>query len=235
MPHVAPDSRQTLPTAPDWKPVLFRRVLMLAALVAVLAAVASSERLHDLVVRAVDVAQGVITAHPIWGLSLFVVFSAVSAMLAFFSTAVITPVAVQTWGEPASIALLWTGWMLGGAGAYAIGRLLGRPVVRALTSADALARFESRLSRHAPFGFVLLFQFALPSEVPGYVLGLARYRFFKYLLVLAIAELPFAVATVYLGTSLLEQRTSALLLIGGASVGLVAWAVYSLQKRLSRL
>jgi uncharacterized membrane protein YdjX (TVP38/TMEM64 family) len=208
-------------------------VLTLAVLVAALAAVASSERLHDLVVRAVGIAQGVITAHPIWGLSLFVVFSAVSAMLAFFSTAVITPVAVQTWGEPASIALLWIGWMLGGAGAYAIGRLLGRPVVRALTSADTLARFESRLSRHAPFGFVLLFQFALPSEVPGYVLGLARYHFFKYLLVLAIAELPFAVVTVYLGTSLLEQRTSTLLMVGAAGVALVAWAVYSLQKRLS--
>jgi uncharacterized membrane protein YdjX (TVP38/TMEM64 family) len=101
------------------------------------------------------------------------VFSALSAMIAFFSTAVITPIAVETWGAGASIALLWTGWMLGGVCAYGIGRSLGRPVVRALTSHDALDRFENRISSRAPFGLVLLFQLAMPSEVPGYVLGIA--------------------------------------------------------------
>jgi uncharacterized membrane protein YdjX (TVP38/TMEM64 family) len=117
--------------------------------------------------------------------------------------------------------------------AYGIGRTLGRPVVRALTSPDAVERFENRISRHAPFGLVFLFQLAMPSEVPGYVLGLGRYSFPKYLVILGMVELPFAIGTVHLGASFLEQRTAMLLAIGAAGVALTTWAIYTLQKRLS--
>ena len=160
--------------------------------------------------------------------TLFIVFSALSAMIAFFSTAVITPVAVETWGAGTSIALLWTGWMLGGVCAYGIGRSLGRPVVRALTSHDALDRFENRISSRAPFGLVLLFQLAMPSEVPGYVLGIARYQFLKYILILGMVELPFAIGTVQLGASFVQQRSYMLLAIGAA------WASSSRRGRSIR-
>ncbi len=153
-------------------------------------------------------------------------------MIAFFSTALITPVAVEH-GAGLSIVLLWIGWMLGGVCAYGIGRSLGRPVVRALTSHDALDRFENRISSRAPFGLVLLFQLAMPSEVPGYVLGIARYQFLKYILILGMVELPFAVGTVYLGASFLQQRSSMLFTIGAAGIALTTWAIYTLQKRLS--
>jgi uncharacterized membrane protein YdjX (TVP38/TMEM64 family) len=218
--------------APGWAPIR-KHALTLAVVIAGLAVFASSDVLHQLFLRIVGAGEDVIIAHPFWGLSLFVLFSALSAMLAFFSTAVITPVAVQTWGEPISIGLLWIGWMLGGMSAYWLGRTLGRPVARALTSTDALDRFENRISTHAPFGLVLLFQLAMPSEVPGYVLGLARYRFVKYVLVLSLVELPFAIGTVYLGASFLERRTALLLSIGAAGIAFTTWALYALQKRMS--
>jgi uncharacterized membrane protein YdjX (TVP38/TMEM64 family) len=199
-----------------------------------LAFFATADVLHQFVVRLVETAETAITAYPAWGITLFVVLSAVSAMLTFFSTAVVTPVAVETWGEPASIALLWGGWLLGGGCAYVIGRTLGRPVTRFLISPRALARFERRISNRAPFGVVLLFQFALPSEVPGYVLGLARYPFSKYALALAIAELPFAIGTVYLGASVLERRTILLFPIAGAGALASILAFYLLQRRLAR-
>jgi len=210
-----------------------KHALTLAVVIMALAVFASSDVLHQMFVRLVHAGEGVIVAHPVLGVSLFVVFSALSAMLAFFSTAVITPIAVQTWGEPASIGLLWVGWMIGGVSAYWLGRLLGRPVARALTSTDALDRFETRISTHAPFGLVVLFQLAMPSEVPGYVLGLARYRFAKYLAALSLVELPFAIGTVYLGASFLERQTALLLAIGAAGVAFTTWALYALQKRLS--
>jgi uncharacterized membrane protein YdjX (TVP38/TMEM64 family) len=197
-----------------------------------LAGLASSETIHDLFVQLVNVAQRVIVAHPRWGVSLFILLSAVSAMVAFFSTAIITPVAVLTWGKGLSIVLLWVGWLLGGICAYWVGRTLGRPVVQALTSSAALARFEHRLSARTPFGLVLLFQIALPSEVPGYVLGLARYPFAKYLLALSIAELPFAVGTVYLGASFLQRQTTLLIAIGCTGAVLSAAALYRLKRRL---
>jgi uncharacterized membrane protein YdjX (TVP38/TMEM64 family) len=211
-----------------------KRVVGLGLLVLALGALASSDSFHTLVLRLIAPAERIITDHPVLGATLFIVFSALSAMVAFFSTAVITPVAVETWGAGPSIALLWVGWMLGGICAYGIGRSLGRPVVRALTSPDALDRFENHISSRAPFGLVLLFQLAMPSEVPGYVLGVARYRFVKYLLILGMVELPFAIGTVQLGASFVEQRSWVLVAVGGAGIVLTTWAIYTLQKRLSR-
>ena len=140
-------------------------------------------------------------------MSVFVVASALSAILAFFSSAIIVPAAVHAWGAPLTMLLLWTGWTVGGMGTYAVGRWLGRPVVKAMISEATLDQFEHRITTRAPFGLVLLFQFALPSEVPGSVLGLVRYSFAKYMAALTITELPYAVGTVYLGESFLEQRT----------------------------
>jgi len=210
-----------------------KRVVGLGLLLLALGALASSDSLHNFLIRLIEPAERIITQHPILGATLFIVFSALSAMVAFFSTAVITPVAVETWGAGPSIALLWTGWMLGGICAYGIGRSLGRPVVRALTSPDALDRFENQISSRAPFGLVLLFQLAMPSEVPGYVLGVARYRFAKYLLILGMVELPFSIGTVQLGASFVEQRSWLLIAIGGAGIVLTTWAIHTLQKRMS--
>jgi uncharacterized membrane protein YdjX (TVP38/TMEM64 family) len=211
-----------------------KRVVGLGLLLVALGALASSDALHAFVLRLIEPAERIIIEHPALGATLFIVFSALSAMVAFFSTAVMTPVAVETWGTGPSIALLWIGWMLGGICAYGIGRSLGRPVVRALTSPDALERFENHISSRAPFGLVLLFQLAMPSEVPGYVLGVARYRFAKYLLILGMVELPFAIGTVQLGASFVEQRSWVLVAVGGAGIVLTTWAIYTLQKRLSR-
>ncbi len=210
-----------------------KRAAGLGLLLVALGLLASSDSLHQVVLAVLEPVERIITEHPGLGATLFIVFSALSAMIAFFSTAVITPVAVETWGTGPSIALLWTGWMLGGVCAYGIGRSLGRPVVRALTSHDALDRFENRISSRAPFGLVLLFQLAMPSEVPGYVLGIARYRFLKYILILGMVELPFAIGTVQLGASFVEQRSYMLLAIGALGIVLTTWAIYTLQKRLS--
>ncbi|WP_233613457.1 MULTISPECIES: hypothetical protein [Corallococcus] len=70
----------------------------------------------------------------------FVLLSSLSAMLAFFSSALLLPVALQAWGKAVCALLLWLGWMLGGACAYGIARAWGRPVIRRLTSASLLAR-----------------------------------------------------------------------------------------------
>ncbi len=153
-------------------------------------------------------------------------------MIAFFSTAVLVPIAVVTWNEWATFGLLWLGWTLGGAVAYAVGRFLGRHVVATLSSGHALA-YADRVSQAAPFGLVLLFQLGLPSEIPGYVLGMVRYRFAKYLLALVLAELPYAAATVFLGVSFLEGRTLVLGAFGVVVLMFAAWAFRTLHRRLA--
>ena len=209
------------------------RALIFGVIVAVVAIVASLGALHDVLLRVLAEAQSVIAQHPVLGALLFVTLAAISAMLAFVSSAVLVPVAVYVWGAGLCAALLWGGWILGGLCAYGIGRWLGQSVVARLTSRQTLAHYQDRLSKRAPFGLVLLFQLALPSEIPGYVLGMANYPLARYLLALAIAELPYVMGTVFLGTSLLQRRMPLLLSVGAASILLSFWAWRSLQQRLA--
>jgi len=214
-------------------PTAKRRAFVIVLLAAGLAAVASSADLHAWLVGFLPAAEAIIRERTILGVSVFVLFAALSAMLAFVSSAVIVPVGIYMWGKAISMLLLWMGWILGGVCAYTISRYFGRPVVSALRSRPLLERYENRISRRAPFGLVLLFQLAMPSEVPGYLLGLARYHFWKYLGALALAELPYAIATIYLGAGFLERRMSVLIGVGALLAVLAGVALYALHRRIS--
>lgn len=197
-----------------------------------LAAVAASGTLHAALLDVLAVSRGVIVEYPILGALLFVLLAAVSAMFAFVSIAILVPVAVYVWGEPISMLLLWVGWIMGGAAAYGIARLLGRRVVHWLTAASALNRLERRLRPDTPFSLILLFQLGLPSEIPGYVLGLVQYPIGRYLLALAIVEVPYTVATIYLGAGVLGAKGGLVLAIGLSAVVLSVGAFYVLRKRM---
>ncbi|MBI3934615.1 MAG: VTT domain-containing protein [Acidobacteria bacterium] len=210
-----------------------RRVFVFGLLAAGLALVASLEGLHSWLMGFLPTAETIIRGRPVLGVLLFVVFAALSAMLAFVSSAVIVPLGVYVWGKTTSLLLLWMGWILGGICAYTLSRYLGRPVVKALSPGSAFERYENFVSHRAAFGLVLLFQLALPSEVPGYLLGFVRYHFWKYLGALALAELPYAVATIYLGASFLERQVYLLVGVGLAVAILSGWSLYTLHRRIS--
>ena len=206
--------------------VVWRRAAILLLLTILLAALALSDALHAALMQVLAAGEVIVARHPVLGAALFVVFTAASAMLAFVSAAVLLPVAVYTWGEATSILLLWCGWALGGASSYAVGRYLGREVVKWLTAEALLRRLERRLGPSTPLGLVLLFQLALPSEIPGYVLGLVRYGFARYMIVLGLVELMYAAAMVELGASFLERRTGAIIAVGTA-VALLSVSAFS--------
>jgi uncharacterized membrane protein YdjX (TVP38/TMEM64 family) len=207
--------------------------LLIVLLAGGLALVASSAEWHNWLIGFLPTAETIIRDRPVLGVSIFILYAALSAMLAFVSSAVIVPVSVYVWGKVASMLLLWVGWILGGICAYTISRYFGRPVVAAMQAGPALQRYENRISSRAPFGLVLLFQLAVPSEVPGYLLGLMGYSFWKYLGALALGELPYAVATVYLGAGFIERRTYMLVGVGAMVAAFSAWALYSLHRRVS--
>lgn len=187
-------------------------------------ALSASAALHESLLGVFEAAKGVLVAHPVAGPVVFVVLAAVSAMLAFFSSAALVPAGVVTWGTWPTAALLGLGWLLGGLFAYGLARGFGRPLLAHLTSVDALAPYERRIGRGTPFGIIVLFQLALPSEVPGYVLGLVRYPVLKYVAALACVELPYAVATVWLGQEFVAREVLPILALVavGAIVGAVA-------------
>lgn len=208
-----------------------RRVVAVLLLVAGLALVASTDALHEPLLRLIAATERVIADNPVAGAALFVVFAALSGMLAFFSSAVLVPVAVYAFGPFPCALLLWLGWTLGGALTYFVGRYLGRPVVARLAP-RALARYEQVTARDMPVGVVILFQLAMPSEVPGYLLGLARYSFLRYILVVVLGELPFAAATVLLGDSFVQRRVAPFILIGVAGAIFSGGTYARLQRRL---
>jgi len=226
---VAPDASSALPHRWIW-----RRAVLLLALCLILFLIVATDRLHAALVQVLSTVQGIIAANPVSGTVLFVVIAAVAAMVTFVSVGVVVPAAVYVWGPSLTLLLLWSGWILGGVVTYGIGRYLGRRAVLWLTASDVLSRFEKRVQRDAPFGAVLLLQVALPSEIPGYALGLARYPFPKYLLALAIAELPYTVATILLGESFVEGR-GGLLVVMGVLLACLSVGAFLLLRRVMRL
>jgi len=209
-----------------------KRFLGLALVLLAAIAVAASSRLHGTAEAAVELVGGLIEQHPGWGLFAFLVLAALSAMLAFFSSMVVVPVAAHHWGQATTVALLWVGWLAGGAASYAIGRFLGSRVARPLVSAGHIKYYEDRLTARAPFWMILLLQLAVPSEIPGYVLGSLRYRFPAYFLALALAELPFAIAAVCLSSGFLERQYWTMAVVGVAGIALLAWAIRRLHREV---
>lgn len=208
---------------------LWRRVSILVVTLCAAALVASSDSAHALASDAVALGEGLIRRYPGWGMPVFVILSAASAMLAFFSSVILVPVAVYAWGEWVTLVLLWGGWMLGGVLSFGVGRYLGRRVVGWFVTRERLDYFETRLRAQAGFPIILVFQLAVPSEIPGYVLGSMRYRFGVYLLALALAEVPYAFGSVFLAGSFLRREYVVLMVLGLALIALVAWAFHRLR------
>ena len=219
--NAPPPQATPTPTTPGTParpaPVYRIRAILLVAMVVALALLAWSDPVHEAVLEVFEASKALITSHPFLGAGLFVVLSALAAMLAFFSSAVLVPPAVYAWGPVTCAALLWASWTLGGVASYWLAYRFGRPVMRWLAPGKSLARYQRRLRHEASFGFVLLFQLSLPSEIPGLVLGMARFPFERYLMALAVAELPYAIGTTLLGASFVSRQFGLLLSLGAVA------------------
>jgi uncharacterized membrane protein YdjX (TVP38/TMEM64 family) len=183
--------------------------------------------IHTQLLSWLGAAEPLIRDNPKLGMLIFVLLAAVSALLAFFSSALLIPVAVYVWGPATCVVLLWGGWLVGGIVAYLVGRNLGRPVVRAVLGPGTLARYEGWVRSGAGFVPVFLLQLAIPSDVAGYLFGLVRCRVRVFLPALAAAEVPYAIGAVYLGVSFLERDVLPLVALGaaGAFMSVVAFRV----------
>lgn len=205
---------------------LQRHTLIIGTIIIIAGLFAASDTLHDKSEQIIVWTEAAISEAPLLGMLLFVLLAMLSAMVAFFSSALLAPIAVYAWGKGVCLVLLWLGWLLGGIVSFCIGRFLGRSVAAAFIGEEKLAGWEQQVSEHTRFTHVLLFQAAVPSEIPGYVLGILRYRFLLYLAALAITELPYAIAVVYLGESFLEGEATVFVLLG---VGVILLGAFLLQ------
>lgn len=216
-------------------PAIRRQILFACGLIALVGLIAASDALHARSREVIEICQAIIADFPTLGMVLFVLLAIASAMLAFFSSAILVPVGIATWGVTACFLLLWAGWFLGGVTSYVVGRYLGRVVVERMIGTERLESFELRVNRNTRFVHIVLFQAMLPSEIPGYVLGGIRYGFAPFAIALAIVELPYALGTIYIGESFLEQRGWLLIAIAAALAlaVVIAYGVYRKHSRAS--
>ena len=205
------------------------RLATFLLLVALAALLALSAGVHERIVALVATVRDLVVVWPVGGAVVFVLLAALSAMLVLFSGAVLVPVGIEAWGETGCFLLLWAGWWLGGVATYALGRGFGRPVIERLLPPANIAQYEGRIIGGDSFATALLVLVSLPSDVVGYFFGLVRFRPGRYLLALALAELPYAFGAVFLGAAFMERRLLPLF-IGGV----LALAVFAWQQRLQR-
>lgn len=211
-----------------------RRAVLVLAIAAAAAALLSVGAIHDAIDRALGAVAPLFTTHPLLGGALFVLLAAVSAMLAFFSSALLVPAGIHAWGTWPTIALLWLGWLLGGMCAYVLGRVLRRPLLPTREAAQTLEHYARRLPPNASWPLVLLLQLALPSEVPGYLCGFLRVRFKVYVSALAVAELPYAIGAALVGDSVVRGHSLWLLALAVLAVVAMLFALRLLRVRLER-
>jgi len=200
-----------------------RRAAIVAVVVALAGVLALSDEVHGRIISALALADPLFVSHPMLGAVMFVCLAALSAVLVFFSGALLVPIGVQTWGEPGCFLLLWLGWVLGGLVTYSVGLHLGRPFVRRLLSAGVVARYEALIPAGGSFVTSTLVQLVCPSDVTGYFFGLLGYQARVYLGALVFAELPYALGTVYLGAAFLHRQYWLLLSAAVVAAAVLAW------------
>jgi uncharacterized membrane protein YdjX (TVP38/TMEM64 family) len=197
-------------------------VLALALIVLVIGLVllSYSESFRNLFESITLWAKDLMSANPLLGALVFFLFSMLSAMLAFASSVALVPAANLVWGKLITFFLLWGGWLTGAVVAYLIGSL-ARPLLIRLGYKEKLEKYEDYVSRRMKFWMVLLFCFAVPSEIPGYVMGGVHYSFWRFLVAIALTEGIYALGAVFAGESLLADSplplffiVAALILIG---------------------
>src|SRR5215213_8147617 len=181
-----------------------RRILPIAGLVSLGLLLVLAQPVHAWLLSVFDRAATLIGGRDAWGMVIFVLLAAISAMVAFLSSAVLVPVAIQAWGPTVCFVLLWIGWFSGGLAGYAIGRFLGRPAVELLVRRESLERYQGWTRSGKSLVPMLMVQLAIPSDLASYLFGLVRCRFLVFAAALALAEVPYAFGAVYLGTSFLD-------------------------------
>ena len=202
----------------------YRRLVILLTAVVVAVLLASSTEIHRQIVALLDLAAPIIAAHPVWGAVVFTAISALGAILVFVSSWLLVPLGVQAWGPVGCFLLLWAGWFVGGIVTYSVGRYLGRPMVRRLLPEPVITRYEGHIPVGGRFLPALLVTVSVPSDIAGDVFGLVKYPAGVYLGALAIGEIPYGLAAVFLTDAFLQRKMSLLLILAGAAGLAWFWA-----------
>lgn len=170
----------------------------------------------------------------ILAIAVFVGLAALSAILSPFSSAPLAPIAVMIWGSAAAFAMLFSGWLIGDIIAYLIGRYGGRLLTEQFIDFNKIENYSAQIPAKMKFWLVFLFRLTAPSEIGGYVLGVLRYYFGKYFLATFLAELPFALLTIYASEAFINQKTTTFIVLILMMFILISATFYAFQGQIKK-
>lgn len=182
--------------------------------------------------RQIAFLQSYSVTHPYLAMALFSSFAFLSVLLGPLSSAPVVPVAIVLWGKIIALCLMLVGWVSGAAVSYFIGEHAGYPIVARLLSKRRLDEWLRRVSREATFFLALMFRLALPAET-GYVFGLIRYPFLKFLLITLVVEIPTGLGLIFIGDAFVTQNLPLFLSLMVLGLGVLGTAIVILRDRLA--
>lgn len=165
-----------------------------------------SASLHDMLLSIADRLEEYAHTYPLFARTLFVGFATLSGVVSLFSSVALVPVAVIIWGSSETVVLLVSGWIIGNIITYTIGRYGAHPLIGRFLPEEKIALYRQKIPPRSELGLLFLFRFITPAEITGYLLGLMRYEFGKYLLITVFSEIPIAILAVYLGEAVIVGK-----------------------------
>lgn len=198
---------------------------------AVAALFGSSVYLQQIFSDSVQIFEVFADEHPVAAPLSFILLAIASVVLGPFSSIPLTPFAIAAWGVPLTLFYTMCGWFIGGAIAYAVGRYAGKPVVGWIIGSERLEEWLAAIRPKLTFPILLLFRLAMPAET-GYVFGIVGYNLKRYLLIIFLAEIPFALLGVYASKAFLDSGWATFGTLALITLFLIAFSYKHFSSRL---
>lgn len=167
---------------------------------------------------------------PLLAYALFFGLAVVSTLVSPFSSVALVPFAIELWGTLTTLILLLMGWIVGGMIAYYLGKHVAYKILRIILP-SSFEFYSRQVSKKTKFWMALLFRAATPSEI-GYLFGIIKYDFSKYLLATIISEIPYAILAVYVSNALIAKNVLIFLSLGLLLLAIMITSLYFLHKKL---
>jgi uncharacterized membrane protein YdjX (TVP38/TMEM64 family) len=140
------------------------------------------------------------------GAVIFILIETAAVMLSPLSSVPFLIIVIDIWGKLFALLYSMIGGMLGASLSYLIGKYALVPAMKLFVPQKRIEEFQKIIEKHSSFLLIVLFRLAMPVEIPGYVLGLTKYSFWKYLAATAIAFLPFYILSIYAGEAFIQKN-----------------------------
>jgi uncharacterized membrane protein YdjX (TVP38/TMEM64 family) len=177
----------------------------------------------------IDTVMDQIKQNRVWGAGLYILFLALSIVIAPFTSLPLLPFAAEIWGVWFGTLLSILGWWLGAIGAFLLARWLGRPLLARFIPLHTLDRWEKRIPPDITFWGIVLLRLILPVEIPSFALAFIKSLSFRtYALATLVGITPFAFLWVMFGKALFNQAWGWSIILG-LSLLLVTYLAYRIR------